>query len=105
MSTRNIPYPDDFDVNYHHDLQWRRQEMARRSLCISDGLAEVDSLIAAEPDEQQQPIYHLVAHALGQTTQPGSAEGLMVRYRRLVDHAIERLVEAKLSDAASWEVD
>jgi hypothetical protein len=68
--------------------------MARKAPTISDVLAEVDSLIAAEEDEHLHPLYYLVAHVLGETTQPGSAEGLMERWRRLIDHAIERLVEA-----------
>jgi hypothetical protein len=36
---------------------------------------------------------------------PGTAEGLLARYRRLVDHAVERLVEQRLSDPHAWEVD
>jgi hypothetical protein len=105
MSTRNIPYPDDFDDNYHADLQWRRQEMALKALTVSDVLATVDELIAAEADETQHPCHGLVAAALGQTMQPGSAEGLWARCKRLVDHAVEQLVEERLSNPASWEVD
>jgi hypothetical protein len=101
MST--IHYPDDFDVDYHADLQWRRQEMARKALSVSDVLAEVDALIAAEEDERLHPLYSLAAHSLGETTQPGSAEGLMDRFRRLVDYAVERLVEQKLADPHAWE--
>jgi hypothetical protein len=105
MSIRNIPYPDDFDENYHHDLAWQRQEMARKALTVSDVLATVDELIAAEADEMQHPLYSLAAAALDRTTQPGSAEGLWTRCKRLVDHAVETLVEQKLADPTAWEVD
>lgn len=105
MST--VHFPDDFDLNYHQDLAqdlaWRRAELALKSLTISDVLAEVDSLIASEPAEEQHPLYALAAHALDRTTQPGSAEGLMARYKCLIDHAVERLVEQRLADPASWE--
>jgi hypothetical protein len=103
MST--IYYPDDFDVDYHADLQWRRYQAAMRTLEPADVLAEVDDLLTQEPDPQQHPLYSLVAHALDRTTQPGSAESLQARLRRLIDHAIERLVEQRLSDPHAWEVD
>jgi hypothetical protein len=103
MST--IHFPDDFDVDYHADLQWPRQEAALKSLTISEVLAEVDGLIAQTADEQKHPLYSLVAHALDRTTMPGTAEGLMARYGRLLDLAIERLVEQKLADPTAWEVD
>jgi hypothetical protein len=101
MST--IHYPDDFDVDYHADLQWQRQQMALKSLEPGDVLAEVDDLLAAEPDPENHPLYSLVTHALGQTTMPGTAEGLMSRYGRLIDHAIERLVEQRLANPSRWE--
>jgi hypothetical protein len=101
----NVHYPDDFEIDYHADLQWRRQHAALQSLAIGDVLAEVDDLIAQEPDEQNHPLYSLVAHALDRVTMPGTAEGLMSRYGRLIDHAIERLVEQRLADPTCWEVD
>jgi hypothetical protein len=103
MST--LHYPDDFDIDYHADWQWQRQQAALRSLEIGDVLAAVDDLIAAEPDPAHHPLYSLVAHALDRTTQPGSAESLHARLRRLIDHAIERLIEQRLSDPHAWEVD
>jgi hypothetical protein len=101
----NVHYPDDYDLDYHADLQWRRQQMALTSLDVGDVLAEVDDLIAAEPDPEHHPLYSLVAHALDRTTQPGSAERLQSRLHRFIDHAIERLVEQRLSDPHAWEVD
>jgi hypothetical protein len=103
MST--IHDPDDFDVDYHADLQWRRQEAARQSLEPGDVLAEVDDLMAREPDPAQHPLYSLAAYALDGTRQPGSPEGLMAHYRRLIDHAVERLVEQRLADPHAWAVD
>jgi hypothetical protein len=101
MSTIHVP--DDFDVDYHADLQWQRQQMALKTLTVSDVLSELDDLIASQPDETQHPLCALVAHALDRTTMPGTAEGLMARYRRLIDHAIETLVEARLADPSCWE--
>jgi hypothetical protein len=101
----NLPYPDDFDIDYHADWQWRRQELALKSLSISDILAAVDALIAAEPDEQRHPLFSLVANALDRRVQCGTGEALQERFGRMIDHCIETLVEAKLSDLSGWEVD
>jgi hypothetical protein len=99
----SMPYqwPDDPEA----DRQWQREQMALRSLSISDVLAEVDDLIAQEPDEQQHPLYSLAAHTLNRTTIPGTGEALQTTYGRLIDYAIERLVEQKLADPTAWEVD
>jgi hypothetical protein len=57
MST--IHYPEDFDVDYHADLQWQRQQMALKSLEPGDVLAAVDDLLASEPDPERHPFYSL----------------------------------------------
>jgi hypothetical protein len=101
MST--VHFPDDFDIDYHADLQWQRQQMALQSLSISDVLAAVDDLIAAEPDEHKHPLFSLVANALDTRVTAGTGESLQVRYGRLIDHAIERLVEQRLADPTAWE--
>jgi hypothetical protein len=98
-----IQYPDDFQIDYHADWRWQREQAALTALDVGDVLAEVDDLIAREPDPQQHPLYFLAAHALDRTTQPGSAEGLYHRWKRLVDHAIERLVEQRLANPSRWE--
>jgi hypothetical protein len=103
MST--IHFPDDFDIDYHADLQWQREQMALKTLEPGDVLVEVDDLIAREPDPERHPFYSLAAHALDRTTQPGSAKSLHARLRRLIDHAVERLIEQRLSDPHAWEVD
>ena len=91
------------DIDEAADREWHRQQLALQSLSISDILAEVDGLIAAEPDEQKHPLFSMVAHALDHRFMPGTAEGLQTRYGRLVDHAIERLVEQRLADPHGWE--
>jgi hypothetical protein len=99
----NMPFPDD--VDYHADRRWQREQLALQSLSISHILAEVDSLIAAEPDEQRHPLFSLVANALDRRVMAGTGESLQVRYGKLIDQAIERLVEAKLADPTAWEDD
>jgi hypothetical protein len=85
------------------DRQWQREQMALKALDIGDILAEVDDLIAQEPDPEKHPLYSLVAHALDHTTMPGTGTALQERYGRLIDHAIARLVEQRLADATCWE--
>jgi hypothetical protein len=97
--------PDDLEIDAHADWQWRRQEAALKSLTISEVLAEVDHRIASEPDAQHHPLYSLAAHALDRTTQPGSAESLQSRFHRMIDHAIEALIEARLADPNAWVED
>jgi hypothetical protein len=88
----NVHFPDDFELNDHADPQWQRQQMALKTLEPGDVLAEVDDLLASEPDPEQHPLYSLAAHALDRTTMPGSAESVQARLRRLIDHAIDQLV-------------
>jgi hypothetical protein len=85
------------------DRHWHRQQLALRTLRISDILAEVDSLIAAEPDEQRHPLFSLVANALDKRIMAGTGESLQERYGRLIDHAIETLGEQRLADGSAWE--
>jgi hypothetical protein len=79
--------------------------MALKTLEPGDILAELESMLSQEPDPAQHPLYHLAAQALDRRIMPGSPEGLMARYRRLIAHAVARLVEAKLADPHAWEVD
>jgi hypothetical protein len=100
MHRIHVPAPDQFD--YHADRRWQREQLALQSLAISDILAEVDDLIAAEPDEQRHPLFSLVANAIDRRVMPGTGESLQTRYGQLIDHAIERLVEARLG-STGWE--
>jgi hypothetical protein len=99
----SIPYPSDFEIDHEADRQWQRAQAALRTLEIGDVLAEVDDLIAQEPDPAKHPLYSLVAHALDRTTMAGTGTALQLRYAKLVDYAIERLVEQKLADVSAWE--
>jgi hypothetical protein len=64
MSTRHIPYPPDFDVNYHEAQQAQRVQAALRQIDPGDVLAVIDRRIAAEPDPTQHPLYGLVLFCL-----------------------------------------
>jgi hypothetical protein len=90
------------DIDTAADVAWFRAQAALRTLSISDILAEVDSLIAAEHNEQRHPLFSLVAHALDKRIMAGTGESLQTRYGQLIDHAIERLVEARLG-STGWE--
>jgi hypothetical protein len=91
------------DIDDAADLAWHRQQLALQSLSISDILAQVDDLIAAEPDEQKHPLFSLVVNALDRRIMPGTGESLQERYGRLIDQAIETLVEPCLADGSAWE--
>jgi hypothetical protein len=93
------------DIDDAADVFWFREQQALRSLSISDILTEVDSLIASEPDEQRHPLFSLVANALDRRIMPGTGESLQIRYGKLIDQAIEHLVEQALSDSSRWEDD
>jgi hypothetical protein len=55
----SIPYPSDFEIDHEADRQWQREQAALRTLEIGDVLAEVDDLIAQEPDPAKHPLYSL----------------------------------------------
>jgi hypothetical protein len=99
----NLPYPDDFEYDYHADLQWQRQQAALKAIAPGDVLSLVDEAIASEADPATHPLFSLTCALLGCGNMPGTADGLWDRYKRLIDHAIERLVEAKLADPTAWE--
>ena len=52
----SLPYPPDFDVNYHADRQEERRRRAREALDPSDVLAEVQSLMLGIADDTQHPL-------------------------------------------------
>jgi hypothetical protein len=101
MSSRYTPEPSQID--YHADRQWRRQQAALKALDPGDVLAAVDDMIAREADPQQHPLFAVTCALLGCGTMAGTPDGLWDRYKRLIDHAIEKLVEQKLADPAAWE--
>jgi hypothetical protein len=69
MSIRDI-YPPDFQINYHADRHEARRRRAFKALEIGDVLAEVDNLIAAEPDPWKHPCAALVAWLLDRQLTP-----------------------------------
>jgi hypothetical protein len=95
MSTRHLPYPPDFDIDHaaaHHEERRRR---ALQSIDVGDVLAELDGLIASEPD----PTKHLCfAVANWLLDRQGRVDGgaSWLQWQVLVDQAIQRLVEARL---------
>jgi hypothetical protein len=96
MSTHDLPYPPDFDVNYHADLHEARRRRAFKSLDVGDVLAEVDDLIAAEPDPSQHPCAALVAWLLSRQQTPLDGGALYDGWKALCLQAIDRLVEQRL---------
>jgi hypothetical protein len=52
MSTMH--YPDDFDVDYHADLQWQRAQMALKTLEVGDVIATVEEILAEEPNPERR---------------------------------------------------
>jgi hypothetical protein len=64
MSDIEIPYPAPFD----HDAarQEERRRVALKTLTVADVLAELDDLVADEPDPAQHPCAGLVAWLLDQ---------------------------------------
>jgi hypothetical protein len=96
-------YPDDFQIDYHADLQWHRQQAALKRIEPGDVLRVIDETIAAEPDPAQHPLHGLVSYLLEHTNSPGDPHALYERFKRLADHAIEACVEAFLADPPAWE--
>jgi hypothetical protein len=95
MSTRHIPYPSDFEVNHdaaHHEERRRR---ALQSLDVGDVLAQVDDLIASEPDPTKHPCFAVANWLLDRQ---GRVDGgaFWLAWQVLVDQAIEQLIEARL---------
>jgi hypothetical protein len=95
MSTRHLPYPPDFDIDHaaaHHEERRRR---ALQSIDVGDVLAELDGLIASEPDPTKHPCFAVANWLLDrQGRVDGGASWL--QWQVLVDQAIQRLVEARL---------
>ncbi len=82
MSTRGIPYPPDFQIDYDADRHEARRRWALKTLAIGDVLAQVDDLIAQEADPTQHPCHDLVAFVLGRKLAVDGGE-LYDRWKRL----------------------
>ena len=90
----SIPAPDEID--YHADRQETRRQWAMKSLDVGDVLAEVDSLIAAEPDPSKHPCAELAAWLLEKQLTPLDGGQLYDAWKALCVAAIDRLIEQRL---------
>jgi hypothetical protein len=70
MSTHHLPYPSDFEVNHAASHHEDRRRQALQSIDVGDVLAQVDDLIASEPDPTKHPCYGLVAFLLDRQLVP-----------------------------------
>jgi hypothetical protein len=95
MSTRHVPYPHDFEVNHtaaHHEKRRRR---ALKALDVGDVLAQVDDLIASEPDPMKHPCFPLVNWLLDRQLAVHGGE-FWDAWKQVALQVIDRLVEARL---------
>jgi hypothetical protein len=95
MSTRHLPYPSDFEIDHAAAHQEERRRRALQSLDVGDVLAQVDDLIAREPDPQKHPCFAVANWLLDRQ---GRVDGgaFWLAWQVLVDQAIEQLIEARL---------
>jgi hypothetical protein len=94
----SIPYPSDFQSNYHQDQHVRRVERAFKALTVADVLSVLDDLIAAEPDPSKHPCHNLVAYLLDRAWTPGDGGQFWDQWKALACHAIDQLIEARLQE-------
>ena len=96
MSSHPIPYPRHVDVDVAADLCEERRRRALKTLTVADVLAQVDDLIASEPDATKHPCYAIAAWLLERQLTPLDGAALYDGWRRLCLDAVDRLVEARL---------
>jgi hypothetical protein len=105
----SISYPFSHDIDTRAELDQERYQHALKALSASDVLAAVDDLVSQIPDAHDHPLYTLVAHCLRYGTtkvsgkRPYICEMVGTSYEPLIDAAISRLVEEKLTDFCAWE--
>jgi hypothetical protein len=90
-----IPYPAPFDHDAARHEERRRR--ALKTLTVADVLAELDTLVASEPDATQHPCAGLSAWLLDQAWACDGGQ-LFDRWKALTLTAIDRLVEARLQE-------
>jgi hypothetical protein len=95
VSNHHIPYPPDFEINYHADHHEERRRRARLSLDVGDVISTVEDALASEPDPQKHPLFPVANWLLDRQ---GRVDGgaFWLQWQVLVDQAIERLLEARL---------
>jgi hypothetical protein len=97
----NLPYPPEFDRDYHAEWHEARRRRALRALDPGDVIATVEEALAGEPDPTQHSLYRLVCYALAYGTATGTRywarESLAEAWERRIQHAIEALVDEALA--------
>jgi hypothetical protein len=104
----SIPYPHDFDQNLDEERDAQRYAQAVKKIDPGDVIAEVESLVAQIMDPECHPLCGVVAYYLaagGPETgrRPWNLEALAAAYDRLVQEALSKLIDEKLSDVGAWE--
>jgi hypothetical protein len=96
MSTRHLPYPADFDVNYHADRQQQRVSAALKRLNVGDVIATVEDELAQVADPHQHPLFPVVNWLLDrQLSVDGGA--FWDAWRTLCQQAVDRCVAEALA--------
>jgi hypothetical protein len=97
----NIPYPSEFDRDYHAEWHEERRRRALKALDPGDVIASVEDTLAGEPDPQQHPLYHAVCYFLAHGTHTGARywaqESLVTAWETRIQDAIEALVDEALA--------
>jgi hypothetical protein len=93
MSTHQIPYPRDIDVNYHADREQQRVERARKLIDPGDVLSIIDSRIAEEPDPKAHPLYGMVCWLLERQLTPLDGGQFYDRFKQLCLAAIDTCLD------------
>jgi hypothetical protein len=95
MSTHHLPYPSDSEVNHAASHHEDRRRQALQSIDVGDVLAQVDDLIAREPDPTKHPCFAVANWLLDRQ---GRVDGgaFWLQWQVLVDQAIQQLIEARL---------
>jgi hypothetical protein len=105
----SLPYPVSHDIDTQAELNAERYEHALRTLSPSDVLATVDDLVSQILTARDHPLCALGVHCLQYGTtkssgkRPYMSEMVGASYEPLIDEAIARLVEKKVTDFSAWE--
>ncbi|HEX9872535.1 MAG TPA: hypothetical protein VGC99_28845 [Candidatus Tectomicrobia bacterium] len=98
----NIPYPPDFQIDYHADRHEARRRRALAKIDPEDLLAAVMTDLAEQP-LQDHPLGPMLLWLLDQALTPGDGGELWDRLKIVGLTQIERLLDAVLADPTAWE--
>jgi hypothetical protein len=99
----------EHDIDTQAELNDERYKRALKALSPSDVLATVDDLVAQILTARDHPLCALGVHCLQYGTtkssgkRPYMSEMVGASYEPLIDEAIARLVEKKVTDFSAWE--